>query len=72
MCLLNGVDTPRQKWSDLKSVSWHQAGSEHAKEKHTLEEIAAKLRQVHVFVSHGSSMTSAVRQIGVTEVTYYR
>ena len=36
------------------------------------EEIVAKLRQVDVLVSQGQSVADAVRQIGVTEVTYYR
>jgi len=40
--------------------------------KHTREEIVAKLRLVYVFVSHGSPVADAVRQIGVTEVTDYR
>ncbi len=40
--------------------------------KHTPEEIVAKLRQVDVVVSQGARVADAVRQIGVTEVTYYR
>ncbi len=36
------------------------------------EEIVAKLRQVDVLVSQGQSIADAVRQIGVSEVTYYR
>ena len=36
------------------------------------EGIAAKLRQVDVLVSQGVPVADAVRQIGVTEVTYYR
>jgi lipoprotein-anchoring transpeptidase ErfK/SrfK/transposase-like protein len=36
------------------------------------EEIAAKLRQVDVLVSQGQSIADAIRQIGVTEGTYYR
>lgn len=36
------------------------------------EEIVAKLRQVEVLVSQGTSMADAIRQIGVTEVTFYR
>src|ERR1700751_600656 len=36
------------------------------------EEIVAKLRQVDVLVSQGASMADAIRQIGVSEVTYYR
>jgi len=42
------------------------------KKRHKPEEIVAKLRQVDVFVSQGQSVGDAVRQIGVTEVTYYR
>jgi putative transposase len=38
--------------------------------KHTPED--AKLRQVDVLVSQGTPVADAVRQIGVTEVTYYR
>ena len=36
------------------------------------EEIVAKLRQVDVLVSQGQSTAEAIRQIGVSEVTYYR
>jgi putative transposase len=36
------------------------------------EEIVAKLRQVDVLVSQGQSIVDAIRQIGVSEVTYYR
>jgi predicted RNase H-like nuclease len=36
------------------------------------EEIVAKLRQVDVLVSHGQNMADAIRQIGVSEVTFYR
>jgi len=43
-----------------------------ARKKHKPEEIVAKLRQVDVLVSQGKTMADAVRQIGVTEVTYYR
>jgi hypothetical protein len=32
----------------------------------------AKLRQVDVLVSQGQDMVDAIRQIGVSEVTYYR
>jgi len=35
------------------------------------EEIVTKLRQVDVLVSQGSSVADAIRQIGVSEVTYY-
>ena len=42
------------------------------RKKHTPEEIVAKLRQVDVLVSQRVAIAEAVRQIGVTEVTYYR
>src|SRR5262249_6510745 len=35
-------------------------------------EIVAKLRQVDVLVSQGQNMMDAIREIGVSEVTYYR
>jgi len=43
-----------------------------ASKRHTPEQIVAKLRQVDVLTSQGSTVADAVRQIGVTEVTYYR
>ena len=36
------------------------------------EEIVVKLRQVNVLTSQGSKVADANRQIGVTEITYYR
>ena len=36
------------------------------------EEIVAKLRQVDVLVSQSQNMADAIRQIGVSEVTFYR
>ena len=36
--------------------------------RHKPEEIVAKLRQVDVLTSQGSSVADAIRQIGVTEV----
>ena len=42
------------------------------KKRHKPEEIVAKLRQVDVLTSQGTSVADAIRQIGVTEVTYYR
>ena len=43
-----------------------------AKRVHKPEEIVSKLRQVDVLHSQGMSMANAIRQIGVTEVTFYR
>ena len=40
--------------------------------RHKPEEIIAKLRQVDVMTSQGTTVADAVRAIGVTEVTYYR
>ena len=43
-----------------------------AKKNHKPEEIVAKLRRVDVLHSQGMSMAEAIRQIGVTEVAFYR
>ena len=40
--------------------------------KHKPEEIVAKLRQVDVLTSQGATVADAIRQIGVTQLTYYR
>src|SRR6185437_4853151 len=42
------------------------------RKKYTPEEIVAKLRQVDVLVSQGQHAVDAIRQIGVSEVTYCR
>jgi len=43
-----------------------------ARKRFKPEEIVAKLRQVEVLQSQGMAVIDAIRQIGVTEVTYYR
>jgi putative transposase len=43
-----------------------------SKKRHKPEEIVAKLRQVDVLTAQGRTVAEAIRQIGVTEVTYYR
>ena len=40
--------------------------------RHTPEEIVAKLRRVEALIAEGSTVANAVREISVTEVTYYR
>ena len=40
--------------------------------RHTPDEIVTKLRRVEALVAEGSTVRAAVREIGVTEVTYYR
>ena len=42
------------------------------RKSHKPEEIVTKLRQVDVLVSQGQGIADAIRQIGVSEVTYYR
>jgi hypothetical protein len=42
------------------------------KKRRTAEEIASKLRQVDVLTAQGRTVAEAIRQIGVTEVTYYK
>ena len=43
-----------------------------AKRRYRPEEIVIKLRQVEVLQSQGMAETDAIRQISVSEVTYYR
>ena len=43
-----------------------------AKRSYKPEEIVAKLRQVDVLNSQGMPMADAIRQVGVSEVTFYR
>ena len=40
--------------------------------RHKPEEVVTKLRQVEVLRGQGMSMADPIRQIGVTELTYYR
>ena len=40
--------------------------------RHKPEEIVSKLRQVDVLVGQGFSRPDAIRQVSVTEQTYYR
>jgi putative transposase len=42
------------------------------RKRHKPEEIVTKLRQIDVLVSQGQGIADAIRQIGVSEVTYYR
>jgi putative transposase len=42
------------------------------RQKHTPEQIIAKLRQAEVAMSTSSTVVEAVRQIEVTEQTFYR
>ena len=43
-----------------------------ARKRYKPEEIVTKLRQVEVLRGQGATMVDAIRQIGVTEVTFYR
>ena len=40
--------------------------------RHKPEEIVTKLRQVEVLVGQGKSRIDAIREIQITEPTYYR
>jgi ACT domain-containing protein len=42
------------------------------KKRHKPEEIVSKLRQADVLISQGRDIADVIRQIGVSEVTYYR
>lgn len=43
-----------------------------ARTRHTPDQIIAKLREAEVLLARGMKVPEAVRQIGVTEQTYYR
>ncbi len=43
-----------------------------AKRNYKPEEIVSKLRQVDVLHGQGMSMADAIRQVGVSEVSFYR
>ena len=43
-----------------------------ANKRHNPEEIVSKLRQVHVLVGQGMSQMDAIREVRITEQTYYR
>ena len=43
-----------------------------AKKNYTVEQIIVKLREVELYCGQGKTVSEAVRQIGVTENTYYR
>ena len=42
------------------------------KQNYTVEQIIVKLREVELYCGQGKTVAEAVRQIGVTEQTYYR
>ena len=65
-------DPPSLKWSDLTYVIWHERRTHMPRERYKPEEIVAKLRQVDVLVSQAQNLADAIRQIVVSEVTYYR
>lgn len=43
-----------------------------ARKRYRPEEIVTKLRQVEVLQSRGMTSADAIRQVGVSEVTFYR
>ena len=43
-----------------------------AKKRYRPEEIVTKLRQVELLQSQGMAVADAIRQTGVSKVTYYR
>jgi transposase-like protein len=42
------------------------------RQNYTVEQIIVKLREVELYCGQGKTIAEAVRQIGVTEQTYYR
>lgn len=43
-----------------------------ARQNYSAEQIIVKLREVEILCSQGKSISESVRQIGVSEQTYYR
>ena len=43
-----------------------------ARQNYSAEQIIVKLREVEIVCSQGKTLTEAIRQIGVSEQTYYR
>lgn len=43
-----------------------------ATKRHKPEEIVTKLRQVEVLVGQGATLVDAIREVRITEQTYYR
>lgn len=54
----------------LEVLIWTRGGLEMGK-RHKPEEIVSKLRHVDVFTSQGANVADAIRQIRVTQLTYY-
>jgi transposase-like protein len=65
------AEPPPLKWSDSNYGYFPMRRTREGK-RHKPEEIVSKLRQVDVLTGQGSTVSDAVRQIGVTEYTYYR
>ena len=69
----SGAGVPPLKWStNWDSIIPFQEDHVMAGKRDKPEEIVLKLRQVEVLQGQGSSIADAVRQIGVTQQTYYR
>ena len=43
-----------------------------ARKRYTTEEIIRKLREADVLIGQGQSVADVIRQLGVSDVTYYR
>ena len=43
-----------------------------SKKRYRPEEIVSKLREVDIFVGQGKTVALAIKETGVSEVTYYR
>jgi hypothetical protein len=61
----------REHRNGREAPQW-QRSTAMAEKHYKPEEIVAKLRQVDVLISQGQNIADAIRQIGVSEVTYYR
>ena len=57
---------------EINPIRNKKGGLKWLKKRYKPEEIVIKLRQVEVLQSQGMVVSEAIRQIGVSEVTYYR
>jgi len=63
---------PRTKPLEKSRLDVLKRGGEMPRKGHTPEQILNKLRQVEVAVANGKQVAQAVRDIGVSDHTYYR
>ncbi len=67
-CIGDTVPLAVGKWYDFHEFGWYMGNVK----RHRPEEIVTKLRQVEVLVGQGLARIDAIRQVQITEQTFYR